>query len=79
MCPEGCRRGCKFAPPEHPVDAPPDQHSLSVLGVSGETPGLTVHGFDLSEQLRVVGISAEPCWEYAHLVERIFPGKTIWL
>jgi hypothetical protein len=51
---------------------------LSVLGLSGETSSLTCHWFDLAEGLRVVGISAEPCWEYVHLVKRIFSGKTIW-
>jgi hypothetical protein len=52
--------------------------ALSVLGLSGETSNLTVHWFDLAEGLRVVGISAEPCWEYVHLVKRIFRSKTIW-
>lgn len=52
--------------------------ALSELGLSGETSRLSFHWFDLSEGLRVAGISAEPCWEYAHLMERSFPGKTIW-
>ena len=52
--------------------------ALSVLGLSGETSALTLHWFDLAERLRVVGISAEPCWEYAKLVRSAFPGKTIW-
>src|ERR1017187_640810 len=51
--------------------------ALSALGLSGETSSLTFHWFDLSEQLRVVGISAEACWEYAHLLQRTFPAKTI--
>jgi neutral ceramidase len=52
--------------------------ALSALGLSGETSAITSHSFDLAERLRVVGISAEPCWEYAHLVKRTFPDKTIW-
>ncbi len=52
--------------------------ALSTLGLSGETPALTVHWFDLAERLRVVGISAEACWEYADLLKRAFPGKTVW-
>jgi neutral ceramidase len=52
--------------------------ALSALGLSGETCSLTCHWFDLAEGLKFVGLSAEPCWEYIHLVKRIFPGKTIW-
>jgi len=52
--------------------------ALSELGLSGETADLTCHWFDLTEGLRVVGISAEVCWEYTHLVQRAFPAKTIW-
>lgn len=51
---------------------------LSAFGLSGETPALTIHSFDLDEQLKVVCISAEVCWEYANLTKRHFPGKTIW-
>lgn len=52
--------------------------ALSALGLSGETAALTCHWFDLAEQLRVVGISAEPCWEYTHLIKSTFPDRTIW-
>jgi hypothetical protein len=52
--------------------------ALSTLGLSGETDAVTFHWFDLSEQLRVTGISAEPCWEYTQLMNRAFPAKTIW-
>jgi hypothetical protein len=51
---------------------------LSALGISGEIGQVTFHWFDLDEELRVVGISAEVCWEYAGLIESAFPGKTIW-
>lgn len=51
---------------------------LSSLGLSGEISTITCHWFDLAEQLRVTGISAEPCWEYMQMVQRIFPGKVIW-
>ncbi len=52
--------------------------ALSALGLSGQTAALTVHWFDLAERLRVVGISAEACWEYAELLRRTFPDKTVW-
>jgi neutral ceramidase len=52
--------------------------ALSDLGLSGETSVLTCHWFDLAEQLRVIGISAEPCWEYAYLMKRAFPAQAIW-
>jgi hypothetical protein len=52
--------------------------ALSALGLSGETSALTCHWFDLAEGLRVVGISAEACWEYAQLIRRAFPAQTIW-
>jgi hypothetical protein len=51
---------------------------LSVLGVSGEISELICHSFELGETIRVVGISAEVCWEWAELVQRAFAGKTIW-
>jgi len=51
---------------------------LAALGISGEIGQVTFHSFDLCEDLRVVGISAEVCWEYAGLIECAFPGKTIW-
>jgi hypothetical protein len=51
---------------------------LFALGLSGETANLTFHWFDLSERLRLAGISAEPCWQYADMVKHVFPDKTIW-
>jgi len=51
---------------------------LSALGVSGEITELTCHSFELDETLKIVGISAEVCWEYADLVRRACAGKTIW-
>ena len=52
--------------------------ALSALGLSGETDKVTFHSFELNENLRVVGISAEVCWEYAALLKRALPGKTLW-
>ena len=52
--------------------------ALSELGLSGETSGITCHWFDLADGLKVVGISAETCWEYVQLVQRTFSGETIW-
>ena len=51
---------------------------LSSLGLSGEISRLTLHSFEFDEKLRIVGISAEVCWEYAKLIRRALPGKTIW-
>lgn len=51
---------------------------LSALGISGETDQVTFHSFDLDENLRVVGISAEVCWEYAALIKSALGGKKIW-
>jgi hypothetical protein len=51
---------------------------LTALGLSGEVGQVTFHSFDLDENLRFVGISAEVCWEYAALINGAFAGKTIW-
>jgi neutral ceramidase len=51
---------------------------LSALGLSGEITELIFHSFELDEKIRVVGISAEVCWEWMDLVQRAFAGKTIW-
>ena len=51
---------------------------LSALGLSGSTGQVTFHSFDLGEYLRIVGISAEACWEYVALLESAFPGHKIW-
>ncbi len=51
---------------------------LSALGLSGETAAITCHWFDLAERMRVIGISAEVCWEYAQSIRRAFPAQTIW-
>jgi len=52
--------------------------ALSDLGLSGETSRVTFHWFDLSDQLRVTGLSAEPCWAYAQTMQQAFRGKTVW-
>jgi hypothetical protein len=52
--------------------------ALSALGLSGQTPALTFHWFDFADRLRVTGMSAETCWEYTHLMKRVFPSRTIW-
>ena len=52
--------------------------NLSALGLSGETSELTFHSFELDETLKIVGISAEVCWEYADLAKRACAGKTVW-
>lgn len=51
---------------------------LSALGLSGEITELIFHSFELDEKIRVVGVSAEVCWEWMDLVKRAFAGKTIW-
>lgn len=51
---------------------------LTALGLSGEPDKLTFHSFELGGNLRVVGISAEVCWEYADLLKRALAGKTVW-
>jgi hypothetical protein len=52
--------------------------ALSALGLSGEIDKVTFHSFELSEDIEVVGISAEVCWEYAALLEHGLAGKTLW-
>src|SRR5262249_241470 len=52
--------------------------ALSKFGLSGETSSVTCHWFDLGDGLRIVGISAEVCWEYMPLVQRAFSTKTVW-
>ena len=51
---------------------------MSDLGLSGEVSDVTLHWFDLAEDLRVTGISAEVCWEYIDLVRNVFPSQKIW-
>lgn len=51
---------------------------LAALGLSGEVGQVTFHSFDLDENLRFVGISAEVCWEYAALINGSLAGKMIW-
>jgi len=51
---------------------------LGDVGITCDIPALTCHSVELAESLRIVGLSAEVCWEYIGLVQRAFPGQTVW-
>jgi neutral ceramidase len=51
---------------------------IAALGVRGKTAELSCHWFDLSAGLRLVGMSAEVCWDYREVVQRAFPSMAIW-
>jgi len=53
--------------------------SLSTLGVSGDIQEVSFQAIRMSQDLIIVAISAEVCWEYADLLQACFPGMRLWL
>ena len=51
---------------------------LSTLGLSGRISELTVHCLQLAADFKLLGLSAEVCWEYVDLAKGMFPSGTVW-
>lgn len=51
---------------------------LSTLGVRGDIQETSLQVIRLSQEIMIVAISAEVCWEYADLLQARFPGIHLW-